>query len=105
MIEQNIAALGVRGAAVRRGTVVSVLSAGTTRPVDLVLADPPYEVDDAQVADVMGALGSGGWTAQGTVAVVERPASASEIRWPDGWSAWKSRRYGDTRLEMASLDG
>jgi 16S rRNA (guanine(966)-N(2))-methyltransferase RsmD len=102
VIEQNIAALGVRGAAVRRGTAASVLSAGTTRPVDLVLADPPYEVDDAQVADMIVALGSGGWTVPGTVAVVERPTSASEITWPDGWSAWKARRYGDTRLELAS---
>ncbi|PRC41791.1 16S rRNA (guanine(966)-N(2))-methyltransferase RsmD [Mycobacterium sp. ITM-2017-0098] len=103
VIEQNIAALGVRGTAVRRGTVTSVLAAGATRPVDLVLADPPYEVDDEQVAEVITALGTAGWTAAGTVAVVERPASASEIDWPAGWSAWKSRRYGDTRVEMASF--
>ncbi len=103
VIEQNIAALGVRGAAVRRGTVVSVLAGGATRPVDLVLADPPYEVDDAQVAEVITTLGSAGWTAPGTVVVVERPTSAAGLVWPEGWSAWKSRRYGDTSLEMASL--
>lgn len=101
VIEQNIAALGVRGAAVSRGTVASVLAAGATRAVDLVLADPPYEVDDGQVADVVAALGAAGWTAAGTVAVVERPASAAEIDWPPGWSVWKPRRYGDTRVEMA----
>lgn len=101
VIEQNVAALGVRGASVRRGAVASVLAAGATRPVDLVLADPPYEVDDGQVAEMIAALSSAGWTAAGTVAVVERPASAPEIGWPPGWSAWKSRRYGDTRVEMA----
>lgn len=101
VIERNIAALGVRGATVRRGAVASVLSAGTSRPVDLVLADPPYEVDDAQVAEVLTALGSAGWTAPGTVVVVERPASAPSIEWPRDWSAWKSRRYGDTRVELA----
>ena len=41
----NIAALGAAGATLRRGTVAAVLAAGTERPVDLVLADPPYDVD------------------------------------------------------------
>ncbi len=101
VIEQNVATLGARGVAVRRGSVSAVLAAGAARPVDLVLADPPYEVDDAQVAEVVTMLGTAGWTAPGTVAVVERPASGREIDWPDAWSVWKSRRYGDTRIELA----
>ncbi len=101
VITQNIAALGVPAASVRRGTVGAVLAAGATRPADLVLADPPYEVDDAQVGDMFAALVSGGWTVPGTVAVVERPTSGPELGWPDGWSAWGARRYGDTRIELA----
>ncbi|MDG4664780.1 16S rRNA (guanine(966)-N(2))-methyltransferase RsmD [Mycobacterium sp. 236(2023)] len=103
VIEQNIATLGARGASVRRGSVSTVLASGATRPVDLVLADPPYEVGDDQVADVVATLVSAGWTAPGTVAVVERPASGREIAWPDGWSVWKPRKYGDTRIELASV--
>lgn len=101
VIEQNIAALGVRNAVVRRGPVASVLAGGAPGPVDLVLADPPYEVDAAQVEDVVRSLDAAGWSAPGTVAVVERPASAPDIGWPGGWSAWKSRRYGDTRVDFA----
>lgn len=101
VIEQNISTLGVRGAAVRRATVASVLGGGSTRAVDLVLADPPYEVDDGQVVEMITALVVGGWAAPETVAVVERPSSAPDIAWPEGWSAWKSRRYGDTRVELA----
>ncbi|CAN3128266.1 16S rRNA (Guanine(966)-N(2))-methyltransferase RsmD [Mycobacterium sp. smrl_JER01] len=101
VIERNIAALGAVGASVRRGSVASVLAGGTTHPVDLVLADPPYEVDDAQVGAMVETLVAGGWAASGCVAVVERPAAAREIGWPPGWSAWKSRRYGDTRVEFA----
>lgn len=104
VIERNVAALGARGATVRRGSVASVLAAGTARPVGLVLADPPYEIGAAQVDEMVVALDSAGWAAPGTVAVVERPASAPEIGWPDRWTPWKSRRYGDTRLEMASVD-
>ncbi|ORV88197.1 16S rRNA (guanine(966)-N(2))-methyltransferase RsmD [Mycolicibacterium iranicum] len=103
VIEQNIASLGATGAVVRRGNVATVLAAGAPRPADLILADPPYELGDAQVAEVVSALVTGGWAAPGTVAVVERPVSGKEIDWPDNWSAWKSRKYGDTRIEMASI--
>lgn len=103
VIEQNIAALGARGAVVRRGSVPVVLAAGAASSVDLVLADPPYEVGDAAVVEVVTTLVTAGWTASGTVAVVERPASGREIDWPDSWSAWKSRKYGDTRIELASI--
>ena len=104
VITQNIAALGVRGASVRRGTVAAVLAGGAARPVDLVFADPPYEVDDAAVSEMLVALVAGGWTAPGTVAVVERSASGPEIDWPHGWSVWSARRYGDTRIEFAERD-
>lgn len=103
VIEQNIAALGARGAVVRRGSVATVLAAGAANTVDLVLADPPYEVGDAHVLEVVTTLVTAGWTAPGTVAVVERPASGREIDWPDSWSVWKSRKYGDTRIELASI--
>ena len=101
VITANIAALGVRGARVRRGPVSSVLAAGATEPVDLVLADPPYELDDEQVISMLVALHTGGWAMSGAVAMVERAATGPEIRWPDGWSPWGARRYGDTRVELA----
>jgi 16S rRNA G966 N2-methylase RsmD len=50
---------------------------------------------------MLGALTDGGWTAFGTVVVVERPASGPALQWPDGWRVWPSRNYGDTRLELA----
>jgi 16S rRNA (guanine(966)-N(2))-methyltransferase RsmD len=104
VITQNIASLGVRGASVRRGTVAAVLAGGAARPVDLVFADPPYEVDDAAISEMLVALVAGGWSTPGTVAVVERWASGPEIGWPDGWSVWSARRYGDTRIELAERD-
>ncbi len=104
VITANIASLGVRDARVRRSAVAAVLAAGATGPADLVLADPPYEVDDAQVRNMLVMLDDMGWTVPGTVAVVERSASGPEITWPDGWSAWGVRRYGDTRIEPAQRD-
>jgi 16S rRNA (guanine966-N2)-methyltransferase len=104
VIDQNIADLGVAGATVRRGSVAAVLAAGSRQPVDLVLADPPYDVDTAEIEAVLTALTHGEWTAPDTVVVVERPTSGAPLRWPDGWHVWPSRDYGDTRLELAERD-
>jgi 16S rRNA (guanine966-N2)-methyltransferase len=103
VISQNVSDLGVAGATVRRGAVAAVLSSGSAKPVDLVLADPPYDIAAADIEAVLTALTHGGWTASGTVAVVERPTSGPPLRWPDGWHVWPSRSYGDTRLEMAEV--
>jgi 16S rRNA (guanine(966)-N(2))-methyltransferase RsmD len=100
VIDQNIASLGVT-AAVRRGPVAAVLAGGADRPLDLVFADPPYDIADTEIAQMLTALVDGGWVAGGTVVVVERPTSGPALSWPDGWRPWPDRRYGDTRLEFA----
>lgn len=102
VIAKNIATLGAQAAAVRRGPVAAVLAGGADRSVDLVFADPPYDVPAADIEEMLIALVGGGWVRAGTVVVVERGASGPEVVWPDGWDPWPSRRYGDTRIELAS---
>ncbi|MGB3475503.1 MAG: 16S rRNA (guanine(966)-N(2))-methyltransferase RsmD [Mycobacterium sp.] len=104
VLAANIAALGLTGAVLRRGTVAAVLAGGTETPVDLVLADPPYEVDAATIDALPGLLVAGGWVGPGTVVMIERAASSPAVGWPPGWGSWPSRRYGDTRLELAELE-
>jgi 16S rRNA (guanine966-N2)-methyltransferase len=101
VIARNIEALGLPGATLRRGAVAAVLAAGTSSPVDLVLADPPYDIQVAEVEAVLAALTTHGWAREGTVAVLERSASSEPLTWPAGWSLWPQRVYGDTRLELA----
>src|ERR1700759_4165671 len=55
VVARNIATLGLDGATLRRGAVASVLAAGTASPVDLVLADPPYDIEAAEVDAVLAA--------------------------------------------------
>lgn len=102
-IERNIAALGLSGATVRRGSVAAVLSAGATAPVDLVLADPPYGLDAAEIAAQLDALTAYGWTGPSAVVVFERAVASPPLTWPAGWQPWEPRVYGDTRLELAEL--
>ena len=101
VIARNIEALGLSGATLRRGVVAAVLAGGSPAPVDLVLADPPYDVAAAEVDLVLAALTTHGWVHQETVAVVERAATSAPLNWPSGWSQWPERVYGDTRLELA----
>jgi 16S rRNA (guanine(966)-N(2))-methyltransferase RsmD len=104
VIAKNIASLGAQGATLRRGPVAVVLAGGADRPVDLVLADPPYGIPAAEIEEMLVALVSGGWAKDETIAVVERATSGPELAWPDGWVPGPSRRYGDTRIELAEFD-
>jgi 16S rRNA (guanine966-N2)-methyltransferase len=101
VIARNIETLGLPGAAVRRGAVAAVLAGGAASPVDLVLADPPYDVGAAEVEAVLAALSAHGWVRAATVMVIERAAAGASLNWPDGWIPWPERVYGDTRLELA----
>ena len=101
VLARNIATLGLTGATLRRGLVAAVLATGAAAPVDLVLADPPYEVETAEVHAVLAALTTHGWAHEGTLAVVERAAAGAPLSWPSGWQPWQQRLYGDTRLELA----
>jgi 16S rRNA (guanine966-N2)-methyltransferase len=101
VLARNIATLGLTGATLRRGLVAAVLATRAAAPVDLVLADPPYEVETAEVHVVLTALTTHGWAHQGTLAVVERAAAGAPLSWPSGWQPWQQRLYGDTRLELA----
>lgn len=100
VLRDNVARVGL-GGRVRYGTVEAVLAAGPDEPVDLVLADPPYAVDDATLAAVLAALVAHGWPAPGALFVVERAARDGDPPWPPGCHALRTRRYGDTALHRA----
>ena len=103
VLARNITSIGLPGATLRRGPVSAVLSAGAESPVDLVLADPPYDLSAAEIEAVLAALTAHGWADAGTVVVVERARTSDRLTWPPGWRPWEPRSYGDTRLEMAEL--
>lgn len=103
VIDANIAALGAEGAVVRRSPVDKVVQGNASRPVDLVFADPPYEMKAAAIESVLAALLAHGWVRPGALAVIERAAGGPAIVWPHGWEADGERRYGDTRLEFGVI--
>ncbi|RZQ64741.1 16S rRNA (guanine(966)-N(2))-methyltransferase RsmD [Amycolatopsis suaedae] len=104
ILRDNVAALGL-GGEVRHGRAEAVLSAGSGEPFDLVLADPPYDVGDAELTGVLTALTAGRWLAGGALVIVERATRAGEPPWPAGLAALRVRRYGDTALHWAEFTG
>ena len=62
------------------------------RRFDLVMADPPYDLADEPLAEVLERLRAG-WLAPGATVVIERPTGAAR---PSGWVSTWERCYGDT---------
>ena len=98
VLRRNVETLGLPGAQLTTGAVQAVLHGDPGAPYDVVLADPPYALDEATLAAVLSTLACGGWLARCALLAVERPATALAPTWPDGVSALTHRRYGDTAV-------
>jgi 16S rRNA (guanine966-N2)-methyltransferase len=97
-IEQNLANLRLED----DGRVVRIRAAAyldaprpTDAPFDLVLADPPYDLGDRDVATILESLVAGKWCAPDALVVLERPAGAV-VTVPAGLETTWERAFGDT---------
>lgn len=102
VVRQNVSVVSLPGASVRCAPVASVLAGTADRAYDLVLADPPYAVTDVAVGNFLTDLVQHGWLAEDSVVVLERSSRSPETQWPDGLVAEKVKKYGETRIEMAT---
>ncbi len=70
---------------------------------DMVLADPPYELSDEAVGEMLEALRP--VLVDGAAVVIERHVSSPETAWPDDFvpttQKLKKRTYGIARMDMA----
>jgi 16S rRNA (guanine966-N2)-methyltransferase len=98
-IRDNIAAVAMPGAQLRRGRAQR-LAAGppTGGPFDLIFADPPYELPDGALRDLLRDLLEGGWVASGALVAVERPSRSADFEWPAGIEPLRARKYGEGTL-------
>lgn len=95
---ENVTVVGLSGAEVVQLTVDRFLRAGApSEPYELVLADPPYSVEDDRLFSVLAELGRG-WLAADAVVVVERDVRSGPVRWPPGLAQGQERVYGRTVL-------
>ncbi|NTW39439.1 MAG: 16S rRNA (guanine(966)-N(2))-methyltransferase RsmD [Cellulomonadaceae bacterium] len=102
---RNVETLGLAGVRVAAERVLPFLQRAVGAPVDLVLVDPPYDLAEADLAEVLVALVP--HLAPGAVVVVERSSRTPEPTWPapadgePGLVRVDERRYGETVLWFA----
>lgn len=97
-MKANVTELGFEGAEVIRSQVAKVIKgAAPSVPYDLVLADPPYDMTNAELGDILDAL-TKGWLTADALVVVERASRGEPLTWPAGLEPVHERRYGETML-------
>jgi len=98
-LRANVDAVGLPGAEVVAGRVERVVSrpAGSAA-YDLLFADPPYELTDDDLREVLTTAADNGWLAADALLVVERATRGGEWSWPAGVDALRARRYGEATL-------
>lgn len=99
VLRQNIAALALPGAELRTArTEQAVQAPAPAQPYDVVFLDPPYDVTDDALREILITLAAGHWLAADALVTVERRTRGGEFGWPQGFTALRSRRYGEATL-------
>ncbi|MET0434966.1 MAG: 16S rRNA (guanine(966)-N(2))-methyltransferase RsmD [Cellulomonas sp.] len=97
---RNVAALGLRDRVDVVRERVEAYVARPAEPWDLVLLDPPYDVPDATLAEVLAALVPA-LTVE-SVVVVERSTRSAAPPWPEGMHGFDTRAYGETAVHLGA---
>jgi 16S rRNA (guanine966-N2)-methyltransferase len=96
VLHRNVETVGLPGATVVGRSVESYLRVTPGHPFELVFADPPYDLGEDDLADVLTALARPGWLGPDAWVVVERAVRSGPPRWPaDLITPDRDRRYGD----------
>lgn len=96
VLRANVAALGATATVV--AAEVASFVAVPHGPFDVLVADPPYEVTSADLAEQLAALHANGSLVPGADLVLERPVRVGEFEWPEPLIGLRTKRYGDTSL-------
>jgi 16S rRNA (guanine966-N2)-methyltransferase len=106
VLRRNVTTLGAGDVtSVLVEPVQRMLLRPTATAVDLVLADPPYDITEDDLADVLALLPRHGWLAIEALVVVERSSRSPQPRWPAELVPVDERRYGETRVWWARRAG
>ena len=104
LVQDNAAALGFHQVDVLAQPVARVVAQPPGAPYDVVFADPPYPLENAQVESVLTRLVANGWLVAGALLVLERSARSVEPAWPPGLNREREKKYGETVLWYVRAD-
>jgi 16S rRNA (guanine966-N2)-methyltransferase len=101
VLRRNASTLGFTDVRIEQAKAETALATSPQAPYDLVLADPPYDVDESRLAHVLQLLVGNGWTGPDSVVLVERAVRSGDPDWPLPLEHTRTRRYGDTAVHWA----
>jgi 16S rRNA (guanine966-N2)-methyltransferase len=104
MLRRNLSVTATAASASVVGADVGSFLAGpppADAPFDLVLCDPPYDVESQALDEVLAPLGRREWSAIDALVVVERPVGAAPPHVDGLRMAWE-RAFGDTLVFFLS---
>ena len=104
LVQDNAATLGLDEVEVLALTVARVLGEPPAAAYDVVFADPPYPLENAQVEAALTLLVGNGWLAPEGLLVVERSTRGGEPDWPPGLTREREKKYGETVLWYVRAD-
>ncbi|MBA4504011.1 RsmD family RNA methyltransferase [Corynebacterium sanguinis] len=103
VIEYNASVVGHPNVHVEPVKASTYLARAPRNHFSMVLADPPYDLADESVAEMLAALEPA--LVDGAVVVVERHRDSPETAWPEAFTPTtqklKKRLYGIARMDMA----
>lgn len=97
VLQANLAHVGLPGAHVLQAAAERFLAADPEPRYDLVLLDPPYELDVDPVLPLLVP-----WLAPQAVVALERPFRGADPHWPSGLEQLRARRYGAAMIWYAA---
>ena len=98
LIRDNARALAFTGIDVVTLPVARALAHPPRAPYDVVFVDPPYALPVEEVVRTLEALRDHDWLSPDALVVVERSGRGPDLEWPEGFSADRMRKYGETLL-------
>jgi len=98
IITSNIETVGLPGATLRTDDVARLVQSPPSAPYDLVFMDPPYDVDQQVLDELLSRLVENSWLTDGATVVIERGIRDAALVWPQGFEVSGVRKYGDTVL-------
>ncbi|MCZ9309138.1 16S rRNA (guanine(966)-N(2))-methyltransferase RsmD [Corynebacterium uberis] len=103
IIRHNAHTVGLPGVTIEEAVASTYVARAPHNHFDMVLADPPYDLDDTAIAEMVRALIP--TLRPGAVVVIERHKDSAPTDWPDTLvpttQKLKKRTYGIARMDMA----
>jgi 16S rRNA (guanine966-N2)-methyltransferase len=97
----NVKALGLPHVQVVQEKAEKYVQSAPSTTWDLVLIDPPYDVSETVVAELLRQLAATSALVEDAVVVVERSTRSPEPTWPAGWELLARKDYGETAVYYA----